>query len=264
MNLLITGAASRLGQLLAADLRADHCLRLTDLPERAAALEVVPEGAEVVPAVLDHEAGTDQLVAGIDAIVHLAYVAADGEAANQWLDLNTRCTYNLLQAATDAGVRRVVFLSTLDILRAYEPNLAVAEDWRPRPCLEPEELGPYMGEFVAREFAHSGDLELVVLRLGHVTTEEEARQLPYDSMWVDARDVVGAVRAALDQYVHGFAVFHFQHVSPRARYAVRSERRHHHHPPHGRAEHRHRRPPDRRRPRRSLSYAPQHNFEAHP
>ncbi|MFH1568239.1 MAG: NAD(P)-dependent oxidoreductase, partial [Gemmatimonadota bacterium] len=199
MRVLLTGAATELGRLLAAGLRADHHLRLSDAADLVTDLEFARCG-------LGHDEATDHLVAGIEAIVYPVPAHPAGAPATEWLDASTRCTYNLLLAAAEAGVRRVVVLSTLDILRAYDPDLAVAEDWRPRPTCEADELGPHLAEMVAREFAHSGRLEVVVLRLGHLVEAEAARRLPYDPMWVDGRDVVGAVRVALEQPLARFTV----------------------------------------------------------
>ena len=245
MRVLITGAASDLGQVLAEGLSADHSLRLTDR-------QSLQTDLDFARCDLSHEEETDELVAGVDAIVHSADRPVDGEGADQWLDANTRCTYNLLMAASEAEVKRVVYLGSLDVFRAYDPDMTVAEDWRPRPSLAGEELGPHMGEFVAREFAHSGRLEVVILRLGHVVKEEEARQLPFDPMWVDARDLVGGVRAALEQPIRDFAVYHLQHASERARFIGRRRHRHHHRHGHGHRHH-----------SWSLDYTPQHNFEEH-
>ena len=248
MKVLITGAASRLGQLLARGLSADHSLRLTDRQDLSTELEFARSD-------LGHGEDTDELVTGVDAIVHPAYAAADGEGPDQWLDASTRCIYNLLLAASEADVKRVIYLGSLDVFRAYDPDMTVAEDWRPRPSLEAEELGPHMGEFVAREFAHSGLLEVVILRLGHVVAEEEARQQPFDPMWLDERDVVGGVSAALEQPVRDYAVFHLQHASERARFLHRHRHGHHRRGGH----HRH----GRRHHSWSLEYSPQHNFEEH-
>lgn len=251
MRVLLTGAATELGRLLAAGLRPDHDLRLTDAAELVTDLEFVRCD-------LGHDEATDHLVAGIDAIVYPVPAFPAGVPASAWLDASTRCPYNLLLAAVETGVRRAIVLSTLDIFRAYAPDLAVAEDWRPRPTCEAGELGPHLAEMTAREFAHSGRLEVAVLRLGHVVEAEAARRLPYDAMWVDGRDVVGAVRVALEQPLARFTVTHLQHRSARARFPVRRERPHEHRRPAGG-------PPGGGPPfRRWLDYTPQHNFEDHP
>lgn len=228
MKLLITGAASDLGRHLGADLSVDHDVRLTDSTETGTPLQFVLSD-------LEHGEVTDQLVADIDVIVHPAYIGSHDEPASQWLDRNTRCTYNLLLAGTQAGVKRVIYLSVLDMFTAYDFDMTVTEEWRPRPSCEPDQMGPYIGEFVAREFAHSGAMDVLILRLGHVVTAEQAAGQPYDPMWTDVRDVAGAVRAALKQTVQRYGVFHLQHVSPRARFRNRGGRH-------------------------SLDYTPQHNF----
>ena len=239
MKLLITGAASRLGEHLADGLRDTHPLRLTDRVE-------VDTDLEFVRCELGHDESTDRLVAGVDAIVHLAHAPRAGDAEIDWINVNTRGTYNLLTAAAEAGVGRVLLLSTLDLFRAYDEDMVVMEDWRPRPGCEPDTLGPHLAEFVAREFAHSHALRVLVLRLGHVVTAEEAGEREYDPMWLDARDAVGAVAAFLQgEEWRPFRVVHLQHRGERARFRGRHHHHHHHHR------------------RRSPNYEPQFNFEEH-
>jgi len=230
MNILITGAATPLGQHLAAGLRAAHQLRLTDR---------VPVDTDLDFALsdLDHDDSTDQLVAGTDAIVHQPYLPGEGDGETAWIDASTRCTYNLLLAATQAGVQQVIYLSTLDLFLLYDEDMAVSEEWRPRPSCQPDTLGPHLGEFIAREFAHAHALKVLIVRLGHVVTAEETREKPFDPMWVHVRDVAGAVQAALQQELPDFSVFHLQARSEPSRAT-----------------------PGRRR-RRSLRYVPQFKFE---
>ena len=64
MRVLITGAASPLGQAIAARLRTDYQVRLTDREEISTDLEFVRSD-------LGHDEATDALVQGVDAIVHL-------------------------------------------------------------------------------------------------------------------------------------------------------------------------------------------------
>jgi nucleoside-diphosphate-sugar epimerase len=87
-----------------------------------------------------------------------------------WVDTCTRGTYDLLCAACDTGgvVERVVVLSTLDIFTAYPQAFKIGADWQPRPSTNPEQLGPHLMEFVAREFARSSPLAVVIARLGHL------------------------------------------------------------------------------------------------
>ena len=108
MRVLITGAASPLGQAIAARLRTDYQVRLTDREEISTDLEFVRSD-------LGHDEATDALVQGVDAIVHLAYAPRPNDGENDWLDINSRRHYNMLLAASEAGVPSALIISTLQI-----------------------------------------------------------------------------------------------------------------------------------------------------
>jgi nucleoside-diphosphate-sugar epimerase len=120
----------------------------------------------IVACDLNHEKPTDDLVAGIDAIVNIGYQGQAGEATHL-IDYHTRCMYNLLQAASDAGVARYVNISTLRLFENHEENLVVTERWRTDPSSEDVELlSAHMAEAVCKEFARDQLIQVVNLRLG--------------------------------------------------------------------------------------------------
>ena len=212
MNLLLTHATSPLGQALANGLKSSHQLRLSARTELETNLEFIRSE-------LGHDESTDELVSGIDTIVYLPEPALQTNSSSAWIDACTRCTYNLLLAASSAGVKQVIYLSTLDLFLPYDEDMTVNERWRPLPSCEPDILGPHLGEFVAREFAHEHALQLLCLRLGHVIRPEDAKEKPFDPMWIAMDDVVEAVRHALQKDLPRFAVFHLQSISERARFS---------------------------------------------
>jgi uronate dehydrogenase len=217
MRILITSAASPLAQGLAAVLRPEHRLRLTEQTQ----LEV--EG-EFVRCSLDHDYSTNLLVQGMEAIIHAAEPAAEATEQQQ-LDYLTRGTYNLLWAAAAEGVRRVVYLSTLELLSRYDENFIVTERWRPRPTTAPSLLAKHLGESVCREFAREHKLSVVVLRLGQVVRAEAVANQPFNPTWVDERDVAQAVSQALTARLGDWAVFHIQADSPQAQFPVANARK---------------------------------------
>lgn len=170
---------------------------------------------------LDHEEPTDQLVSGIDAIVHVAEPLPDDDM-HQRIDHCTRRTYNLLLAAANAGVRKAVYLNTLEVMTAYGPEFVVDERWQPKPQLTGPTLPKHLGEYTCREFARVGKLPVVSLRLGNVVP---ANQVAGDPMAVAEEDVVQAVRRALEMEVEDsgsslarWAVLHVSSGSPQARF----------------------------------------------
>jgi uronate dehydrogenase len=217
MNLLITAAASPLAQSLAAVLRREHRVRLT---ERIPVANV----ADFAQCPLNHDLSTTLLVCGMDAIVHVAEpLPTDNES--QQIDYLTRCTYNLYLAAVAEGVKRVIFLSTLDLMTPYDPNYTVGERWRPLPTVDTPVLTKHLGEFVGREFAREHKLEIVVLRLGKVVQAEAVTGQAFDPLWVDERDVAQAITRALTTDTGLWSILHIQPDSPQARFSIATAKR---------------------------------------
>ena len=138
MAVLLTEAASPLGRALAAQLGPD--VRLTDRPG-------VADNSTVIESTFGPDDATDALVEGVDVLVHLTGAAsstATGVTDTEWVDACIRVgrlslspsprpplapshltprvtqdTYNLLRAASRAGVRKVVLVTTLDVFLPY-------------------------------------------------------------------------------------------------------------------------------------------------
>ena len=150
-----------------------------------------------------------------------------GETEKQQLDRLACGTHNLLWAALAERVPRLIFLSTLELMTAYDPNFTVSESWRPRPTCDALVLSKHLGEFTCREFAREGKISIVVLRLGKVVRIEDVTGKPFDPLWVEERDVAQAVTAALtatfpDNYARlsEWTIFHIGADGPRARFSV--------------------------------------------
>jgi nucleoside-diphosphate-sugar epimerase len=165
LNVLITSATSATAQIITAALAGTHELRLTDLPGDTGAA-AGGAGGEIIACDLGHDSATDELVAGIDAIVNIGYRGQAGEAKHL-IDYHTRCMYNLLQAASDAEVARYVNVSTLRLFEDHEENLVVTERWRTDPSAEDVGLlSAHLAESVCKEFARDRLIEVANLRLG--------------------------------------------------------------------------------------------------
>jgi len=229
MHILITSAASKSAQSLAAALQDEHEIRLTERVN-------IPNLPKLAVSTLGHDLSTNLLVRGLDAIIHVAEpLPSDNEF--QQIDYLTRCTYNLYLAAVAEGVKRVVFLSTLDLMTPYDANYTVGERWRPLPTTDAPILAKHLGESVSREFAREHKLDVVVLRLGQVVRSEEVASQPFDPLWVDERDVAQAVTRALTTDTGLWSIFHIQPDAPQARFSIATAQR-------------------------VLGYAPVHTFQA--
>lgn len=217
MNILITSAASSLAQSLNQTLSEEHNVRLT---ERVA----VPNQPSFAVSALGHDLSTNLLVRGMDAIVHVAEsLPMDNEL--QQIDYLTRCTYNLCMAGVAEGVHRFIYLSTLELMTAYDEGFTVSERWRPLPSPAAPLLAKHLGEQVCREFAREHKLDVTVLRLGKVVQAAAVTDAPFDPCWVDEQDVVQAVQRALETDTGRWAIFHIQHEGPQARFSIATAQR---------------------------------------
>jgi len=244
MNVLITGAASRLGRAIAAELSADHRLRLFD------STPVDPgEKAEFIQGELTDPEVVWQGVRGVDAILHTGEPPSELpddslEREQRLLDHATRGTHVLFSAGVEAGVRRFVYGSTLEIFSAYPDDIYITETWKPLPSPEMESMSRYLGELACREFARDNMVGVTALRLGRLVLEEEVEDRESDLMWLDLRDAAQAFSRALLRDTCGsvrwtgrWGLFHICAAIPNAKYLI------------GLAQ--------------SMGYAPQHNFAHH-
>ena len=219
MKVLVTGAGSRLGRALETELRAaGRELRLSHRSR-------IRTGCEFAQSRLGHGGATDRLVSGVETIVHIPD-PGPRPSPEDWIDAGSRCAYNLFRAAAKAGVGRVIYISTLDLFLPYDEDMAVGETWRPLPSTDPEQLGIYLGEFVAEEFAQERRFGYTCLRLGHLVEAAEAGGQPFDPMWLELSDAARAVAAAVGRAAEApaFEILHVQSSSPRARFRIDAAR----------------------------------------
>jgi nucleoside-diphosphate-sugar epimerase len=218
MNVLITSAATDLAQALATTLSSEHQIRLTDL------IDVQTE-FEFVKSDLGHEEATNQLVQGMDAVIHLAQLPPalldrSTDPENVEIGFLTRCTYNLLWAAAEEKVPHAIFASTLRLMDAYDENWTVSEKWRPRPGTDTPVLSRHLGEFTCREFAREGRIGVTCLRLGTLATAADAANPPFDSTCLEMQDAVHAFDCALKAGPGRWAIFHIQSEFPNSRFSI--------------------------------------------
>lgn len=138
-TVLITGASGVVGRLMRPRLaREGRVLRLLDIvrPEPAAEGEAV----EVIEGSVTDEAAMRAACEGVDAIIHLGGISVEGPWADI-LSANIDGTRVVLEAARDAGVRRVILASSnhatgfydLETVQSEGPEGGLPADVFPRP-----------------------------------------------------------------------------------------------------------------------------------
>ena len=166
MRVLVTGGAGFIGSHVVDRLRAaGHEPVIFDT--RLSEWHPDGEVAHLVGDLLDRD-GLVRALAGCDAVAHLAAAADVGEVAKDPVgaeELNARGTLSVLEAAREAGVKRVVYASTIWV---YDGTAAERVD-------EETPLGPPVhlytatklaGEHYCRSYAELYGLEPTILRFG--------------------------------------------------------------------------------------------------
>lgn len=189
-RLLLTGAAGHLGQALRPRLKA-YCdtLRLSDqapMARAGAGEEVVVAALQEAPAVLD-------LLANVDAVVHLGGVSTE----QPWAPIlagNIMGMVNLYEAARQHGVKRIVFASSNHVTGFYRQDETIDTRVPPKPDGF-YGLSKAFGEDVAQMYWDRWGIETVSLRIGSAYAAPKDRRML--STWLSFNDLERLVVAAL-------------------------------------------------------------------
>ena len=145
-----------------------------------------------------------EAVRGIDTLIHTGEPPTDLPSdqlkrEQMLLDLATRGTHVLFSAAVEAGIKKLIYASTLSIFNAYTDDVYITELWKPLPSPEIVEMTKYLGELTAREFAREHLVTVTGLRLGELVLEEAVQGEAPNLTWLDIRDAAGAFRCVLNR-----------------------------------------------------------------
>jgi nucleoside-diphosphate-sugar epimerase len=164
----------------------------------------------------------DERIEKVSGVVHLAAIAAPGQATNHAIfSTNTVSTYNVFEAARQLRIRNVVWASSETIYGVPYPKgpayVPVDEEiQRPETSYA---LSKVMGEEMAKHFCRwEPKMKIVSLRFSNVMEPHDyERFIGWDddpksrhfNLWtyIDARDAAQAIRLSLEAKLKGSHVF---------------------------------------------------------
>jgi nucleoside-diphosphate-sugar epimerase len=162
-KILITGAAGRIGSFLTNQWQDRYDLTLTDVLEPKHTF-----GLPFTKADISDFAAVLKLCHGIDTVVHLG---ADPRMEAPWetlLPSNVIGTYNVFEAAHQAGCRRVVFASSINAVFGYPVDQQINTQMPVNP-INLYGATKCWGEALARYYSNAHKLSSLCLRFGAVS-----------------------------------------------------------------------------------------------
>jgi len=215
VKVLVSGMSGLIGGALRGELQSDHELTAFNRTEVA--------GVRNVRADLSDFEALTKAVEGQDVVIHLAAKAGENYSWDELRDTNIEGTRHIFEAATRAGVRRVVFASSGATIAGYErdePYRSLVSEAEP-PASWPlitvdmpmRPAGVYgstkvWGEALAHHFADTTDTQFSCVRIGYVNEEDRPGSPRARSVWCSQRDVVDALRrAACEPLAPRFSTF---------------------------------------------------------
>ncbi|MDQ6613359.1 MAG: NAD(P)-dependent oxidoreductase [Actinomycetota bacterium] len=208
-KLLLTGAAGHIGRAIRPALDERWDVVATDLP-----------GNDMAELDVRELAACRQACAGMSAVVHMAGVPDPNATWGVLLPANVIGTYNIAQAAMDAGVRRLVLASSVQALSGVPSDRQIRGEDRVRPANLYGATKAW-AEAIGSWVAASSSTTVVVLRIGacraQPPTGADSTMLDRTA-WLSYRDAGRLVVAALeagrvDYFVaSGISANRYQHM----------------------------------------------------
>ena len=216
MNILVTGSSGLIGSYIVKRfIEVGHTLRTLDRLAQ-------PRGQdwEHLPGDIRDLALVRRAAQGMDAIVHLAAIPNDFSGLPEdVLDTNIHGTWNVLLAAFEVGIKRVVYFSSINALGHAEPThpamyLPIDDDVPHHPA-HPYFLSKHIGEELCQSYVTLSGGTAISLRPTYVMRPsgeetdpwwnfvpvEQRLEMMKDDYWtfVDVRDVAEAALLSLDR-----------------------------------------------------------------
>jgi nucleoside-diphosphate-sugar epimerase len=237
MKIVVTGGAGRLGQFLIEE--------LVERGHKALCLDTNHPTQEVCPSLSIDLRDTKALIKALEgsaAVVHLARIrfpytskgfdsvsglwkTPDVSADAERFSHNVTITYNILTAAVEAGINKIVCGSSLAIYGLYYPLRSSSPDYLPidedhplRPQ-DPYGMSKVVGENLCDAFARKSAIQIASLRFAGIAAEAQYPTLRKRSeeplcrgtgaLWsyIDVKDAAVACRLAVEKDFSGHRTF---------------------------------------------------------
>ena len=205
---LVTGASGNIGTHFAEHADRKYALRLMvkDLDEKAE--KIRPRG-ELVTGDLSDLDTLKKHCEGVDTVLHLAANPSPSATWTSVRDDNITGTYNTFVAAKSAGVRRIIYASSIHAVSGYRADVQV----KTSEPVNPGDLygvSKCFGEALGRYLAEQEGVSVICLRIGAfqpVRNVQKPDKLAMLDAWVSHRDLQQLIERSINDERLKFAIF---------------------------------------------------------
>lgn len=212
MNVLVTGGCGLVGQAVVTEIKKLHRVRVVDQRKVG---NIGPQG--FIQTDIRDQLETRKATEGIDAIVHLAAIRnpTDG-TPRQIMDTNVMGTFNLLEAAVENKVKKIVLASSVCVAgfvfqeKLFKPSYFPIDEEHPLRPEDPYGLSKLLAEEICKRYTRRFGISSIALRFSRIVGDPAIYSREFSDwdetdsgakgLWayVDVRDVAQAIRLALE------------------------------------------------------------------
>ena len=220
-KIIITGGAGLLGSHVVREMAEHAQITTLDIKEPEAKSQ---GGQDHINLSITNYEEIKKALTGHDAVIHLAAIPNPREAdAKTTFSNNVEGAWTVLQAAEDAGIKRVIVASSDSVFGLsytppdWPPQFLPVDETHPTRPTEVYSLSKKITETISESFAARGKMEVLAIRPCHIVFprgygELEARGQDLENYhfwaWVDPKDVAQAFRLAVHtRGYNGFDVY---------------------------------------------------------
>lgn len=201
-SVLLTGPGGRIGPHILPTFHEQFDLKILD----RSPIESEPETIVADLSSIETLAAAMQ---GCDTVVHLAATSDEAPFVEELVPNNVIGLYNVFEAARAAGVKRVVFASTVQAVSFYPHEHTVEATDLPRPVTL-YGVTKAMGETMGRYYHDKHGLEFIAVRIGWFLDydHEWLTSGRASAIWLSPRDAASFLARCVTAENIGYAIVH--------------------------------------------------------
>ncbi len=164
--IFVTGGTGFLGRhLLPALCRADYPIRVLTRHPQAHRWLSQYHNVDIIQGDLADLAVLTDAIQGCKHLIHAGGFFRFWGDEDKFMRTNATGTSNIMQAALNAGIERVIHISSVAVIGKPDPTHEIDETYPPQP-VDPYQFSKLEGEQIALQFYRDSGLPVVVIRPG--------------------------------------------------------------------------------------------------